>query len=151
MRLDDVILKPKPKTSPVQDANSSSVSVSKKIRPTVKELLQQKREKQTKASVVETAQQPSSDGDGSDSSDSSSSDSSDSASDSASDAEDNGEENENGKEASGRGDSTEEVKLPSNLPPGLLTAIEDLKKEAASSEQGKCRFFSNEVNRLLLS
>ena len=84
--------------------------------------------------------------DSSNSSDSDS-DSSDSDSDSGSDG-----EADDAKE-SARGESTEEVKtLPNGLSPTLLAALEDIRKAAAaSSEQGKCRFFSGEVNRLLLS
>lgn len=43
-----------------------------------------------------------------------------------------------------------EVHLPSDLPADLETAIVDIKKAAKDSKEGKCKFFSPHVNKLLL-
>ncbi|KAI9557039.1 hypothetical protein GHT06_016836 [Daphnia sinensis] len=82
----------------------------------------------------------------------SSSDSSDSSSDS-SESESGGEEDEDGRDADVmKGENDPDAKLPNNLTPATLAVIEDIKKAAASSDQqGKCRFFSTEINRLLLA
>lgn len=142
------------KMSPVNE------SVSKKIRPTVKELLALKRDKEkepettvvaaptpvTPATISTPAPTPvptpaptteSSSGSSGSSSDSSGSDSS--------------SEDEDGKDADVVENSGGEAVLPNNLSPQLLTVMEDIRKAAVSSEQGKCRFFSSEINRLLLS
>ena len=164
IRLEEMVLKPAKKTSsprhetPAAAAAAAAAAVPivptasaapKKMRPTVKELLQQKREKEKDVEMKEPAAAAAASKSTSDSSNSSDSDSdsSDSDSDSGSDG-----EADDAKE-SARGESTEEVKtLPNGLSPTLLAALEDIRKAAAaSSEQGKCRFFSGEVNRLLLS
>ncbi|XP_032787187.1 ubinuclein-1 isoform X1 [Daphnia magna] len=82
----------------------------------------------------------------------SSSDSSDSSSDS-SESESGGDEDEDGRDADVmKGENDPDAKLPNNLTPATLAVIEDIKKAAASSDQqGKCRFFSTEINRLLLA
>ncbi|XP_059350819.1 ubinuclein-1-like isoform X2 [Daphnia carinata] len=82
----------------------------------------------------------------------SSSDSSDSSSDS-SESESGGDEDEDGRDADAmKGENDPDAKLPNNLTPATLAVIEDIKKAAASSDQqGKCRFFSTEINRLLLA
>jgi len=152
---------------------SGNESGLKKARPSVKELLQQKREKEaamevpnklnnTPASTVsptstivkdltvqkkEVIEPQQSKSVVTTTTDDASSDSSGSSSDS-SDSESGGEEEE---EDNKEGVPGVETKLPNNLTAATLTAIEDLKKAAASSEQGKCRFFSTEVNRLLLA
>ncbi|KAL8558303.1 hypothetical protein ACOMHN_059550 [Nucella lapillus] len=43
-----------------------------------------------------------------------------------------------------------EVQLPSDLPAELAAAIVDIKKAAKDSKEGKCKFFSPHVNKLLL-
>ncbi|XP_035225844.1 ubinuclein-2-like isoform X1 [Stegodyphus dumicola] len=45
----------------------------------------------------------------------------------------------------------EAPKLPDNLPPDLDDVVAKLKEAAYKSEEGKCKFFSDEVNRMLLS
>ena len=166
IRLEDMVLKPSKKTSPdsqeapsaaappTSAAASAAFAASKKIRPTVKELLQQKREKEKDAMEVKESA-PAANKSGSDSgSDSSDSSSDSSESDSESGSEGDADEDADGEgKDSAKGDMPEEMKtLPNNLPPTLTAAIEDIKKAAsASAEQGKCRFFSSEVNRFLLS
>ncbi len=163
IRLEEMVLKPAKKTSSPRHETPAAAAAAaaavpivptasaapKKMRPTVKELLQQKREKEKDVEMKEPAAAAAASKSTSDSSNSSDSDSdsSDSDSDSGSDG-----EADDAKE-SARGESTEEVKtLPNGLSPTLLAALEDIRKAAAaSSEQGKCRFFSGEVNRLLLS
>jgi len=128
------------KMSPVNE------SASKKIRPTVKELLAIKRDKEKESDApndkpttgtTKTATTDSSSGSSGSSSDSSGSESS--------------SEDEEGKDADVVENVGGEAKLPNNLSPQLLAVMEDIRKAAASSEQGKCRFFSSEINRLLLS
>ncbi|XP_012941057.1 ubinuclein-1 [Aplysia californica] len=46
--------------------------------------------------------------------------------------------------------SAKSTQLPSQLPSTLLEAIDRIKKEAKESKEGKSKFFSAEVNRLLL-
>ena len=141
MRLDEGQNKRK-KMSPVNE------SASKKVRPTVKELLAMKRDKEKDSDVsVAEAPKPVAGATKVATTDSSS-DSNGSSSDSS--ASESGSEDEDGKDADVV-ESTGEAKLPNNLPQQLLTAMEDIKKAAASTEQGKCRFFSSEINRLLLS
>ncbi|KAH3842177.1 hypothetical protein DPMN_115672 [Dreissena polymorpha] len=41
-------------------------------------------------------------------------------------------------------------KLPPNLPEGMDTKIEELKELATKSRDGKCKFFTGDVNKLLL-
>ncbi|GFX96974.1 ubinuclein-2 [Trichonephila clavipes] len=48
-------------------------------------------------------------------------------------------------------ESIEAPKLPENLPPELDDVLAKLKVAAYRSEEGKCKFFSDEVNRMLLS
>ena len=81
----------------------------------------------------------------------SSSDSSDSSSESS--ESESGDEDEEGKDGDAvKGENDPDAKLPNNLTAPTLTAIEDIKKAAATSDQqGKCRFFSPEINRLLLA
>lgn len=89
---------------------------------------------------------------GSSSSSSDSSDSSSSSSDSDSEEEDGADDDEAGKEKSAFEENDEASKLPNSLTPPTLAAIEQIKKAAVSSDkQGKCRFFSPEINRLLLA
>jgi hypothetical protein len=82
----------------------------------------------------------------------SSSDSSDSSSDS-SESESGGDEDEDGRDADVmKGENDPDAKLPNNLTAATLAIIEDIKKAAALSDQhGKCRFFSPEINRLILA
>ncbi|XP_055929034.1 ubinuclein-2-like [Argiope bruennichi] len=56
-----------------------------------------------------------------------------------------------GEEAKIPIESIEAPKLPDNLPPELDEVLEKLKVAAYKSEEGKCKFFSDEVNRMLLS
>ncbi|KAG8191001.1 hypothetical protein JTE90_010859 [Oedothorax gibbosus] len=51
----------------------------------------------------------------------------------------------------GNMESIEAPKLPENLPPELDGVVAQLKVAAYKSEEGKCKFFSDEVNRMLLS
>lgn len=185
LKLDDSVpQQAKRKKVPPLASSGNESGAPKKIRPSVKELLQLKREKNgatvegaevkssktstvpakpnatvSPASTVKELLQLKRDRDGSEvtvtkpnaanttvTTDDTSSDSSDSSSDS-SDSESGGEEEEDGKDSV----SDPEAKLPNNLTPATLALIEDIKKVAASSEQGKCRFFSPEVNRLLLA
>lgn len=189
------------KVSPSTGSANDAGSASKKSRPSVKELLQLKREKEgatetadkvgnkavnhvspavatvPPASVVPTAtsavtvkellqlkrdregqDQPPSGKSGpanasitpsANTTDDTSSESSGSSSDSSESESGGEEEEEENKDGVPRETDT---KLPSNLTNATLTAIEEIKKAAASSEQqGKCRFFSPEVNRLLLA
>ncbi|XP_054709239.1 LOW QUALITY PROTEIN: ubinuclein-1-like [Uloborus diversus] len=56
-----------------------------------------------------------------------------------------------GEEAKLTVDMHEAPKLPENLPPDLDEVVAKLKEAAYKSEEGKCKFFSDEVNRMLLS
>ena len=152
MRVEESGQNKRKKMSPVNE------SANKKIRPTVKELLALKRdkEKEPEVAVVATAATtaaaaataatttatPAPTTESSSGSSGSSSDSSESESSS---------EDEEGKDADVVESSGGEAMLPNNLSPQLLTVMEDIRKAAMSSEQGKCRFFSSEINRLLLS
>ncbi|KAG8232248.1 hypothetical protein J437_LFUL011801, partial [Ladona fulva] len=64
----------------------------------------------------------------------------------SSDEEDSKEESEKEKQQPQK----EEVKLPDNLPEDLRCIIVLLKNAATTSAEGKCKFFSPEVNKLLL-
>ncbi|GIY56961.1 hypothetical protein CDAR_267781 [Caerostris darwini] len=48
-------------------------------------------------------------------------------------------------------ESVEAPRLPENLPPELDDVVAKLKVAAYRSEEGKCKFFSDDVNRMLLS
>lgn len=130
---------------------AAAAAVSTPPAVTVKELLQLKRDREkdvvdlsvTNKVAVETNTVITTE---------SSSDSSDSSSDS-SESESGGDEDEDGRDVDlVKGENDADAKLPNNLTPSTLTAIEDIKKAAATSDQqGKCRFFSPEINRLLLA
>ncbi|XP_059153105.1 ubinuclein-1-like [Physella acuta] len=56
-----------------------------------------------------------------------------------------------GEEVKGDQQSTDKnTQLPSQLPPDLAEAIENIKKAARESKEGKSKFFSTYVNKLLL-
>ncbi|XP_015922507.1 ubinuclein-2 isoform X2 [Parasteatoda tepidariorum] len=56
-----------------------------------------------------------------------------------------------GEEAKIPAENLEAPRLPENLPPELDVVVAQLKEAAYRSEEGKCKFFSDEVNRMLLS
>ena len=119
---------------------------------TVKELLQLKRDHREKDVVVDLSVTSKAVVENSAATTESSSDSSDSDS-SSDESESGGEDDEDGRDGdAAKGENDPDAKLPNNLTSATLTAIEDIKKAAAASDQqGKCRFFSAEVNRLLLA
>lgn len=116
---------------------------------TVKELLQLKRDKEK--DVVDLSINSKVPAETNTVTTESSSDSSDSSSDSS--ESESGDEDEEGRDGDAvKGENDPDAKLPNNLTTATLTAIEDIKKAAATSDQhGKCRFFSTEINRLLLA
>lgn len=117
---------------------------------TVKELLQMKRDREK--DVVDLSMPNKATIEANTATTESSSDSSDSSSES-SESDSGGDEDEEGRDTDVvKGENDADTKLPNNLTTATLNFIEDIKKAAASSDQqGKCRFFSPEINRLLLA
>lgn len=129
---------------------AGAASVTPPTAATVKELLQLKRDREK--DVVDLSVNSKSTTENNTATTDSSSDSSDSDS-SSDESESGGEDEEDGRDADVvKGDNETDAKLPNNLTAATIAAIEDIKKAAATSDQqGKCRFFSPEINRLLLA
>lgn len=140
---------PKPKVGANSTANATSVVEITKGSETNQASASKKESVEPKNAQALTANSEAND---SSSSSSDSSDSSSSSSDSDSDDDDGNEDDEAAKEKKAVGENDDASKLPSTLTTATLAAIEEIKKAAISSDKtGKCRFFSPEINRLLLA
>ncbi|OWF51181.1 Ubinuclein-2 [Mizuhopecten yessoensis] len=120
----------------------------KKFSPTVGELLKQ----QTESTATPTSVFNDLNSDSQESNDSSQDGKSDKMCVSVDSVPTNSKEDSNSREAGETKavDPTQIPKLPSGIPQHLSDTIEKLKEAAKHSQDGKCKFFSNEVNSMLL-